>query len=563
MSINEKLFNDGTIQQIEAEKERWVKKTLKGNVGDKEYFTESGIPIDILYTPADLKDMNYQRDVGFPGENPFLRGVYPNMYRGRLFTVRQLAGFGAPEDCNKRIKFLLDNGATGVNIVFDLPTIRGYNSDDPAAEGNVGVCGVAIDSLEDMEALFDEVPIDKISSSVVTHMPSTTVVLMAMYIVMAEQRGIPLEKLSGTNQNDFLMETTIGSAPEIIPPKASFRLQCDAIEYATKHLPRWNPVSYNGYNLREAGTSAVQEVAIALANAIATAEELIRRGNDIDAFAKRMSFFWDLCNDFFEEIAKCRASRIVFQEVMRHRFKAKNPKSQLMRFHVQTAGITLTAVEPLNNIARSAIQGLAAILGGAQSLHIDSYDEAYSAPTEEAALVSLRTQQILQVETNVTSTVDPLAGSYYVEKLTREMAQRIRDYIAEIEAKGGLVAVTESGWLHKEISDFAYKQQKAIENGERKIVGVNYFPATEKKVPDIEVFRYPETESRQKAKLAELRAKRDQEKLDHALAVLRAKCHSDENIMPYVKEAVKLYATLGEIEEIFRQEFGLWQFPLI
>lgn len=558
----QKLFDQKVVEQLGTKKERWHEETLKGKVGDKKYYTESGIPIDILYSPSDIKDLDYQKDIGFPGEAPYTRGVYPNMYRGRLFTVRQLAGFGAPEDCNQRIKYLLDNGATGVNIVFDLPTVRGYNSDDPEAEGNVGACGVAIDSLEDMETLFNSIPIDEISSSVVTHMPSTTVVLLAMYMVMAEKRGIALEKLSGTNQNDFLMETVVGSAPEILPPKASFRLQCDAIEYASKHLPRWNPVSYNGYNLREAGTSAVQEVAVGIANAIATAEELISRGNSVDDFAKRMSFFWDLCNDFFEEIAKCRASRIVFQEVMRDRFQAKNPKSQMMRFHVQTSGITLTAVEPLNNIARSSIQGLAAILGGAQSLHIDSYDEAYSAPTEEAALVSLRTQQILQGETNVVNTVDPLAGSYYVESLTREMAQRIREYIEEIERKGGLVAVTESGWLHREISNFAYKQQKAIENGEQKIVGVNHFPAEKKKAAEIEVFRYPETAVRQTEKLARLRKKRDQAKLDKALGNLREKCLSDENIMPYVKEAVLALATLGEIEEIFREEFGLWQFPL-
>ncbi len=558
----QKLFDQKVVEQLGTKKERWHEETLKGKVGDKKYYTESGIPIDILYSPSDIKDLDFQKDIGFPGEAPYTRGVYPNMYRGRLFTVRQLAGFGAPEDCNQRIKYLLDNGATGVNIVFDLPTVRGYNSDDPEAEGNVGACGVAIDSLEDMETLFNSIPIDEISSSVVTHMPSTTVVLLAMYMVMAGKRGIALEKLSGTNQNDFLMETVVGSAPEILPPKASFRLQCDAIEYASKHLPRWNAVSYNGYNLREAGTSAVQEVAVGIANAIATAEELISRGNSVDDFAKRMSFFWDLCNDFFEEIAKCRASRIVFQEVMRDRFQAKNPKSQMMRFHVQTSGITLTAVEPLNNIARSSIQGLAAILGGAQSLHIDSYDEAYSAPTEEAALVSLRTQQILQAETNVVNTVDPLAGSYYVENLTREMAQRIRDYIEEIERKGGLVAVTESGWLHREISDFAYKQQKAIENGEQKIVGVNHFPAEKKKAAEIEVFRYPETAVRQTEKLARLRKKRDQAKLDKALGNLREKCLSDENIMPYVKEAVLALATLGEIEEIFREEFGLWQFPL-
>ncbi|KKM09075.1 methylmalonyl-CoA mutase [Clostridiales bacterium PH28_bin88] len=556
------MFNPEAISAIEDETKRWQQETLKEKGGTEDYYTESGIPINLLYTPEAIAEQDYLKDIGYPGEPPFVRGVYPNMYRGRLFTVRQLAGFGGPEDCNERIKFLLGHGATGVNIVFDLPTIRGYNSDDPEAEGNVGQCGVTIDSLEDMERLFDQVPIDRVSVSLVTHLPSTTVALLSMYMVMAEKRGIPFEKLAGTTQNDFLMETTVGSGPEILPPRDSFRLQCDAIEYAAKHLPRWNPVSYNGYNLREAGTNAVQEVAVAIANAIATSEELIKRGLPIDAFARRLSFFWDLCNDFFEEIAKCRASRRVFYEVMKNRFQAKDERSCLMRFHVQTAGITLTKVEPFNNIARSALQGLAAILGGAQSLHIDSYDEAYSAPTEEAALVSLRTQQILQTETNVVNTVDPLAGSYYVEYLTNEMIKRIKDYVAQIEKRGGLVAAVEAGWLHREISNYAYLQQKAIESGDKKIVGVNYVKGEDAQLGQIEVFRYPETEERQKAKLRALRERRDNDRLAGCLATLRAKCKTNENIVPYVIEAVRANATLGEIEEVFRQKFGLWQFPL-
>ncbi|WP_126425323.1 acyl-CoA mutase large subunit family protein [Brevibacillus marinus] len=558
------LFDQASIKQIQQEKERWERETLKGGAGEREYLTDSGIPVKLLYTPEDIQDFDYLRDLGFSGEPPYVRGVYPNMYRGRLFTVRQIAGFGTPEDTNQRFKFLLRNGATGTSVVLDLPTIRGYDSDDPEAEGQVGACGVAIDSLEDMEALYEGIPIEKVSSNIVTHLPSTTVVLMAMFVVMAEKRGIPLEMLSGTNQNDFLMETTIGSSLEVLPPRASFRLQCDAIEYASKHLPRWNPVSYNGYNLREAGTTAVQEVAVAIANAIATCEELIRRGNKIDDFAKRLSFFWNLFNDFFEEIAKCRASRLVWHELMRDRFHAQNPRSHLMRFHVQTAGITLTKVEPYNNIARSAIQGLAAVLGGAQSLHIDSFDEAYSAPTEESALISIRTQQILQVETNVVNTVDPLAGSYYVEYLTREMAKRIRNYIAEIESRGGLVACVESGWLHREISDFAYKTQQDIESGKRPIVGLNYFPQETPPQTKVEVFRYPENAERiQKEKLARLRATRNQARVKEILAELRRKCHEDTNLIPYIKEAVKAHATLGEIEEVFREEFGLWQFPLV
>ncbi|MCM3566950.1 methylmalonyl-CoA mutase [Neobacillus mesonae] len=559
----QKLLNQEAIKTIEKEKERWKEETVKGKVGEKEYYSDSGIPIKLLYTPDDIKDLDYMEDIGFSGEAPYVRGVYPNMYRGRLFTVRQIAGFGTPEDTNQRFKFLLKNGATGTSVVLDLPTIRGYDSDDPEAEGHVGAAGVSIDSIEDVEALYEGIPIDEISSNIVTHLPSTTVVILAMFVAMAEKKGIPLEKLSGTNQNDFLMETTVGSSLEVLPPKASFRLQCDAIEFASQNLPRWNPVSYNGYNLREAGTTAVQEVACAIANAIATSEELIRRGNKIDDFAKRLSFFWNLYNDFFEEIAKCRASRLVWHDVMKNRFNAKHPKSHLMRFHVQTAGLTLTKVEPLNNIARAAIQGLAAVLGGAQSLHVDSFDEAYSAPTEESALISIRTQQIIQTETNVVNTVDPLAGSYFVENLTQEMAKRIRDYISEIESRGGLVSVVESGWLHREIADFAYQMQRDIESGELKIVGLNYFPSEQSKTK-VEVFRYPESaESTQKEKLRKLREKRDNDKVEKALRVLRQKCHEDVNLMPYIKEAVLAYATLGEIEELFREEFGLWQFPLV
>jgi len=560
---NEKLFNQEAVEKIEQEKKRWYEQLVKTGSDDESYKTDSGIPIKLLYTPDDVKDLDYLKDLGFSGEAPFVRGVYPNMYRGRLFTIRQIAGYGTPEDTNQRFKFLLENGATGTSVVFDLPTIRGYDSDDPKAEGHVGAAGVAIDSIEDMEALYDGIPIDKISSNIVTHLPSTTVVLLAMFVAVAEKRGIPLEQLSGTTQNDFLMETTVGSSLEVLPPRASFRLQCDAIEYASKMLPRWNPVSYNGYNLREAGTTAVQEVACAIANAIATTEELIRRGNNVDQFAKRLSFFWNLYNDFFEEIAKCRASRLVWQDVMKNRFGAKEPRSQMLRFHVQTAGLALTKVEPLNNIIRSTIHALAAVLGGAQSLHVDSYDEAYSAPTEQAALLSIRTQQIIQVETNVVNTVDPLAGSFYVEYLTKEMAKRIKDYIQLLESKGGIVSAVESGWLHREIAEYAYQQQQDIESGKKKIVGLNYFPSNQKET-EIEVFRYPEqAEAIQKEKLAKLRAKRDNAKLEKALNELRTKCHEDVNLMPYIKEAVKAHATLGEIQNIFRQEFGLWQFPLV
>lgn len=561
----ESLFSDESIKTMEESYQYWFNNSLREADRESEgtCFTHSGIPVKLLFTPADIKEFDYQEDLGFSGEEPFVRGVYPNMYRGRLFTVRQLAGLGAPEDCNLRIKYLLAHGATGVNILFDLPTIRGYNSDDPEAEGNVGACGAAVDSIWDIDAFFKDIDLGEVSTSIVTHLPSTSVVIPGMYFAVAEQRGIPLTNVAGTCQNDFIMETCVGSAPEILPPATSFRLQCDVVEWICKNVPRWNPISYNGYNLREAGTDAVQEVAIAISNFIATAEELISRGMSIDDFAPRVSFFWDIHNDFFEEIAKCRASRKVWHKLLKERFGAKNKKSLLMRYHVQTAGVTLPATEPYNNIARSAIQGLAAVFGGCQSLHIDSYDEAYSAPTEEAALVSLRSQQIIQVETGIVNTVDPLAGSYYVEYLTNEMVNRIEAYIKKIEDMGGLVAAVESGWLHREISSYNMKYQKAIETGEYKVVGVNYMRAEESAAADIDVFEYPETYSRQKAKLDRLRAERDEEKVKECMDILREKCHSDENLYPYTIEAVKNLVTLGEIEELFREEFGLWSFPLI
>lgn len=536
--------------------------SLSDRKGEDKEQSASGIPIKFLHTPLDVAGLDYLEDIGFPGQPPFRRGVYPNMYRGRPFTIRQLAGLGAPEDCNQRVRYLLDHGATGVNILFDLPTIRGYDSDDPKAEGNVGQCGAAVNSLWDMEAFFAGIDLGKISTSIVTHLPSTSLVLPGMYFVLGESQGISYSQLAGTCQSDFLMETVIGSAPEVLPPAVSFRMQCDVVDWISQNLPRWNPISLNGYNLREAGTDAVAEVAIAIANGIATIEELLRRGRDIDSFAPRISFFWDLHNDFFEEIAKCRASRNVWYRIMHKRFKARDPKSWLMRFHVQTAGITLPATEPLNNISRSAIQGLAAVLGGAQSLHIDSFDEAYSAPTETAALVSLRTQQIIQHETGVGKTVDPLAGSYFLEYLTDEMEKRVEAYIQKIENQGGIVAAAEKGWLHREIAQYQYEYQRGIESGAIKVVGVNAFSTSSLSHP-IDVYEYPETESRQKAKLKRLRQERDPERTRKAMETLRKKCHTDENLYPYVLEAVKALATLGEIEGLFRKEYGLWHSPLV
>jgi methylmalonyl-CoA mutase N-terminal domain/subunit len=559
------LFSEDHVRLIKDQYKDWFDKSLREEDRQTEgkYFTHSGIPVKLAYTPADIENISFIEDIGFPGHAPFLRGVYPNMYRGKLFTVRQLAGLGAPEDCNERVCYLMDHGATGVNILFDLPTIRGYNSDDPEAEGNVGQCGAAVDSIWDVDAYFKNIDLGTVSTSIVTHLPSTSLVIPGMYFAVAEQRNTPLTRVAGTCQNDFIMETCVGSGYEILPPSVSFRMQCDVVEWICKNVPRFNPISFNGYNLREAGTDAVAEVGIAIANAIATSEELIRRGMQFDTFAPRMSFFWDLHNDFFEEIAKCRASRKVWYKIAKERFGAQNPKSMLMRYHVQTAGVTLPATEPLNNIARSAIQGLAAVLGGCQSLHIDSFDEAYSAPTEEAALVSLRTQQIIQTETGVCSTVDPLAGSYYVEHLTDQMVQRIFDYIKKIEGLGGLVQAVESGWLHREIANYNNKYQERIEDGQMKIVGVNYMRAEKATAAPIQVFEYPETYTRQKAKLERLRKERNNSKVQESLRMLGEKCHTTENLYPYCLEAVKNLATLGEIEELFREEFGLWAFPLL
>jgi methylmalonyl-CoA mutase N-terminal domain/subunit len=562
--LRELLFDRQRIERIEEVARTWNRDSL-GNRGDQSRrATSSGIPVKSLYTPADISELDYERDIGFPGQPPYLRGIYPDMYRGRPFTMRQLTGFGSPQDLNHRIKFMLAHGGTGINILFDLPTVRGYDSDSEEAEGNVGQCGTCVDSIEDVARIFQDIPVDELSVSIVTHLPSTTTVIFCMYLAMAQERGIDPRRLRGTTQNDFIMECAVGSAPETIPPRHSFRLQCDAVEFIRQQAPRWNPISFNGYNLREAGTNAVQEVAVAIANAIATLEELGRRGHDVDSIAPRLSFFWDLCNDFFEEIAKCRASRRVWYKLMHERFGAQNPRSGSMRFHVQTSGISLTSVEPLNNIARSSIQGLAAILGGAQSLHIDSYDEAFSVPTEEAALVSLRTQQILQSETNVIDTVDPLAGSFFVEYLTNQMERRILDYVARLEEMGGLVAAVERGLLHREIAETAYQQQLAIETGETPLVGVNYMRKETEGAMPIEVFRYPEdTEKRQKVELDQLRRRRDNERVRLCLEGLRRRCVSGQNVMPSILDAVKARATLGEIQGVYREVFGSWALPLL
>jgi methylmalonyl-CoA mutase N-terminal domain/subunit len=526
----------------------------------KQFLSLSGIPLQPLYTQDDLTNFDGQKELGFPGEPPYTRGIHPTMYRGRLWTMRQLAGFGSPEDTNQRYKLLLAHGATGINSVFDYPTLRGFDSDHPEAEADVGRGGVAVDSLEDLHMLFEDIPLDRTSISLVTCQPVGTVPVFAMYLALAEQRGIPFESLQGTTQNDFLLETAVTIGLHTLPPQYSFKLSCDVIEYCVKQVPRWNPISIAGYNYREAGTNAIQELGLCLAHGIACVEELRRRGLSVEEFAPCLSFFLNAHNDFFEEIAKYRAARRLWCRIMTERFQAQGPKAKKFRFHVQTAGSALTAQQPLNNIARAAYHGLAAVLGGAQSVHIDGYDEALCTPTEASALIALRTQQILQHETNVTSTVDPLGGSYFVESLTNEMEQRVEDYLGQIEKQGGIVAAVASGWVHQEIAEAAIAYQRAIETQEMLVVGVNCCKVEDEQ--PVEIFCSPETGPRQGSKLQELRNRRDNTRVQLALEDVRLACRRLENVMPAVIRAVKTFATEGEITDIFRQEWGVWEPPL-
>jgi len=535
-----KLFCDEAIDEIARQKKGWKEKIYRTeNERLKTFETLSGIAIDPIYTPAEVTDLDYTHDLGLPGQAPFTRGVYPTMYRGRVWTLRQLAGYGPPEQTNQRYKLLLAEGATGIN----------------------GVGGVAVDTLEDMRALFDGIPIQDISTSLVTCQPICNISIQSMYFADASLKGIPLNRLTGTSQNDFLMETAITIAPEVLPPRFSFKLCCDAIEYCAQNVPRWNPVSFAGYNYREAGCTAAQEVAFVIANAVACTDELIRRGHDVDSFASRLSFFLSAHSDFFEEIAKYRAARRIWHRVMRDRFSAKDARSLAFRFHVQTAGVALTAQQPLNNIARAAYHGLSAVLGGAQSVHIDGYDEALCTPTELSAITALRTNQILQLETRVTHTIDPLGGSYFVESLTNQLEDKIESVLSEIDRMGGLVNATESGWVHREISNSAYDYQRKVESGEIPIVGVNFSRQEDEELP-IELFEVPETLSIQKKKLAEIMKKRDASKVARAIDDIARCCDEDGNLMEVIVDAAKALVSEGEISRTIKGCYGTWDVPL-
>ncbi len=561
------LYHPDVLEKLRQEFEQWRNTTVREEDRKNWHVTPhtilgSDIPREMLYTPLSNPDFDYMQDLGYSGQEPFTRGIHANMYRGREFTMRQLTGFGGPEETNQRIKFMLAHGATGLNVLFDLPTIQMYDSDDPLSKGQVGMSGVAIDSVEDMELVFKDIPLDKVTVSLVTHYPSNTAILFPMYLAMAERRGIPWNQLRGSVQNDITLEEVVRSGPEYIPPKDCFRIQCDNIEFIRQNVPLWNFVTYNGYNLREFGTSGVTEMAVALSNAIGTVEEMLRRGHDVDWVAERLAFFWSPASDFFEEVARVRAVRRLWFKIMKYRFNAKSPRSMWMRCHVQTSGVSLMREEPLNNIIRAAYHALATVLGGVQSLHVDSYDEAYSVPTEEAALLSLRTQQIIRAETGVTEVVDPLGGSFYVEALTNDIETRILDEVDEIEKMGGYVTAIDKGWLHKKIAEYFYKERNMIEKGVIKLVGYNIYK-TPVELPSINVFRYPEgVEERQKARLAKLREQRDNEKVGTALTALEDACKRGKNVVPYTLQCARVGCSEGEIFKVFKLAFGLWKPPV-
>jgi methylmalonyl-CoA mutase N-terminal domain/subunit len=521
----------------------------------KEFINTSGIPINRLYTPLDQSDLDYLSEIGLPGQYPFIRGVQPTMYRGRYWTMRQYAGFASAEESNKRYRFLLDQGQTGLSVAFDLPTQIGYDSDDEMAIGEVGKVGVAIDSLKDVETLFDSIPLDQVSTSMTINAPAA--VLLAMYIAVAEKQGVPKEKLTGTIQNDILKEYS-SRGTYIFPPRPSMRIITDIFAYCAENIPQWNTISISGYHIREAGSTAVQEVAFTLANGIAYVDAAIKAGLDVDTFGPRLSFFFNAHLDFLEEVAKYRAARRVWAGIMKERFKAKNPRSMMIRFHTQTAGCTLTAQQPKNNIVRVAFQALASVLGGTQSLHTNSMDEALCLPSQEAVQIALRTQQLIAYETGVTDTVDPLGGSYYIEALTKEIYERVEEYIRKIDEMGGAVAAIEQGYVQREIQDSAYKYQREIEKGERVVVGLNRFQIEEEKPTNL-LRVNPAVRLSQIEKLKQLRADRDNGKVDKNLSVLKKAAEGQDNLMPPIVEAVKSYATLGEICNVLRGVFGEFQ----
>jgi methylmalonyl-CoA mutase, N-terminal domain len=544
------------LKRIAEERHRWQQGVEQADAG--QFQTLSGVPLDSLYTPADVAGFEYLNDLGFPGQYPFTRGVRNNMYRGRQWTMREFSGFGTAKDTNGRYKFLLAHGEVGLSVAFDFPTLYGRDSDDTLAQGEVGKCGVAIASLADMETLFDGIPLADVSTSMTINGPAA--VVWAFYLAAAEKQGVPSEKLRGTIQNDILKEY-IAQKSWLFPPEPSMRVITDIMAYAAKHVPKWNTISISGYHIREAGSTAAQELAFTLKDGLTYVEAGIKAGLDVDVFAPRLSYFFNSHLDFFEEIAKFRAARRIWAREMKETFKAKKPESWLLRFHTQTAGCSLTAQQPENNIVRTAFQALAAVLGGTQSLHTNSMDETWALPTEKAVLIALRTQQLIAEETGVTNTIDPLGGSYFVEALTNELEKQACDYFRKIDALGGMVRAIEHGFPQREIADAAYRYQKQVEDGRRTVVGVNKYTLEGEKL-EIPLLRIdPTVEQEQHQRLADLRKKRDNAQVKKSLADLKAACAGKENVMYPILEAVRAYATLGEICGTMKEVFGSYEEP--
>jgi methylmalonyl-CoA mutase N-terminal domain/subunit len=551
------------MDDLTRAREEWEKRTLEPTLRrfperQERFETLSGIPLDRIYTPADVP-VDYLQDLGFPGEYPFTRGVQPTMYRGRLWTMRQYAGYATAEESNARYRYLLAQGQTGLSVAFDLPTQLGYDADDPLASGEVGKVGVSISSLDDMRVLFNGIPLDQISTSMTINAPAA--ILLAMYIAVAKEQGVDPKRLRGTVQNDILKEY-IARGTYIFPPRPSMRLVTDLIRYCATEVPEWNTISISGYHIREAGSTAVQEVAFTLANGIAYVQAAIEAGLDVDAFAPRLSFFFNAHNDFLEEVAKFRAARRLWARIMRERFGAKDPRSCMLRFHTQTAGCTLTAQQPELNVIRVTLQALAAVLGGTQSLHTNSLDEALWLPTEESVRIALRTQQIIAHESGVANTVDPLAGSYVVEYLTNEIERQAQAYIEKIDAMGGVLVAIERGYIQQEIADAAYRYQQAVEKGERIVVGVNAYQIEEEARRLKRLVVDPAVEARQRERLAALRARRDAERVSAMLARVEAAARSsDQMLMPLFIAAVEADCTLGEICGVLRRVWGEYRPP--
>jgi methylmalonyl-CoA mutase, N-terminal domain len=553
--------------RLEAEKEQWRKQNLGGAIVKsplrrKEFHTDSGIPIPDVLTPADVgqsseREMEkYERDLGFPGQFPFTRGPQASMYRGRLWTMRQFAGFGSPEDTNQRFKYLLEQGVTGLSTAFDMPALMGYDADHPMAGGEVGKEGVAVSTLKDFEVLYGGIPLDQVTTSMTIN--ATALFALACYVAVAEQQGVSQDKLGGTIQNDVLKEY-IAQKEWVVGPRPATRIVVDMIEYTAKHMPKWHPVSISGYHIREAGATAVQEMAFTLADGFGYVEECLKRGLDVDDFAPRLSFFWDVHNDFFEEIAKFRAGRRIYARTMRDRFGAKKPISMALRTHAQTAGVSLTAQQPYNNVVRTALQALAAVLGGTQSLHTNSLDETYALPTEDAVRLALRTQQIIAYESGVDRVVDPLAGSYYVEYLTDETEKRALQILDKIQQLGGIIRAIEEGYPQREIAESAYCFQREVESGERKIVGVNAFKSDlEETIPILKIDE--KVERGQVERLQAVKRSRSAAAVQEKLRAVEAACRDErQNLMVPVLEAVKAYCTLGEVSDVFRKVWGAYR----